>query len=233
MTYRVEELAVSGGVSVDTIRYYQGLGLLQPPRRAGRVALYDESHAHRLGRIRELADSGFTLRQIGELVERAGRNGEGDPLLEVLAKQRPAPATMTLADLAARTGVAEPLLRLGVDAGLLHPATEAGRERFDDEQAAMVQTLGRLLDSGVDLEPLVALATTHAVNIESLVTGAIAMYRAAVDAQPGLDRRHIAADIQALVPAVTRLVADYFARTLIEQVTLIVDEGDGIAGGPE
>ena len=95
MTYRVEELAVSGGVSVDTIRYYQGLGLLQPPRRAGRVALYDESHAHRLGRIRELADSGFTLRQIGELVERAGRNGEGDPLLEVLAKQRPAPATMT------------------------------------------------------------------------------------------------------------------------------------------
>ena len=87
MAYRVEELAASGGVSVDTVRYYQGLGLLPSPRRQGRVALYEERHLRRLSHIRELAGSGFTLRQIGDLVDRG--DGRSDPLLEFLSEQSP------------------------------------------------------------------------------------------------------------------------------------------------
>ena len=225
MSYRVEELAASGGVSVDTVRYYQGLGLLDPPRRDGRVAVYSDGHLARLGRIRELAESGFTLRQIGELVESA--NGDADPLLAALAAQAPSRPSLTLAELSARSGVAEPLLRLGIDAGLLQPIQVDGEDRFDDEQADMVSTVGRLLSSGVDLEPLIALATTHASNIENLVSRAVDLYRAAVSAQPDRDRERIAEEIQALVPAVTRLVAEHFSRTLVERASQQVDDPGG------
>jgi DNA-binding transcriptional MerR regulator len=44
MEYRIEQLAQAGGVAVDTIRFYQGKGLLEPPRREGRVTWYSESH---------------------------------------------------------------------------------------------------------------------------------------------------------------------------------------------
>lgn len=222
MTYRVEQLAASGGVSVDTIRYYQGLGLLDPPRREGRVVLYEESHLRRLHRIRELADSGFTLRQIGELVDSG--NDEKDPLLEALSAQAPSGATLSLEELSEVTGVAVPLLRVGIDAGLLRPVAVDGGERFDVKQSEMVATIGSLLDSGVDLERLVALATRHSANIEALVAEAVALYRSAVSAQPNRDRERIAAEIRALVPAVTRMVADHFSRTLIERAAQLIDE---------
>jgi DNA-binding transcriptional MerR regulator len=225
MGYRVEELAVSCGVSVDTVRYYQGLGLLPPPRREGRVALYDDAHRDRLGRIRSLAGSGFTLRQIGELVDHA--DGSADPLLEALSAQGPARATMSLEDLADSSGVSPELIRVGVDAGLLRPAIVDGGERFDEEQAEMVATVGRLLDSGVDLEPLIDVATRHAENIEAVVGEAVELYRAAVASQPDRDRSRIAAEIRSLVPAVTRLVADHFARTLIERAAGLVDDDTG------
>ncbi|NNC43770.1 MAG: MerR family transcriptional regulator, partial [Acidimicrobiia bacterium] len=43
-TFRVEELATATGLAVDTIRYYQSRGLLDPPTREGRTAVYNETH---------------------------------------------------------------------------------------------------------------------------------------------------------------------------------------------
>lgn len=222
MTYRVEQLAASGGVSVDTVRYYQGLGLLPPPRRDGRVVLYEESHLRRLRRIRSLADSGFTLRQIGDLVDTD--NGRTDPLLEALSVQAPGGASLSLDEVAERTGVDASLLSIGVDAGLLRPEIVDGEARFDEGQAEMVATVGSLLESGVDLEPLVALAQKHAENIEELVSEAVNLYRSAVSNQPDRDRERIAGEIRGLVPAVTSLVADHFSRTLVRRASEFVDE---------
>ena len=39
VAYRVEELAAAAGVSVELLRSYQTKGLVDPPRRDGRVAL--------------------------------------------------------------------------------------------------------------------------------------------------------------------------------------------------
>ncbi|MGH3579388.1 MAG: MerR family transcriptional regulator, partial [Mycobacterium sp.] len=61
MEMRVEQLSQSSGESVDTIRYYQSKGLLEPPRRQGRVAWYHDGHLERLARIRSLQQRGFTL----------------------------------------------------------------------------------------------------------------------------------------------------------------------------
>ena len=52
MEYRIEQLARAAGVAVDTIRFYQGKGLLEPPRRDGRVTWYGDGHLERLRRIR-------------------------------------------------------------------------------------------------------------------------------------------------------------------------------------
>src|SRR6266704_3675590 len=61
MEYRIEQLARAAGVAVDTIRFYQGKGLLDAPRREGRVTWYAETHVERLKRIKELQQQGFTL----------------------------------------------------------------------------------------------------------------------------------------------------------------------------
>jgi len=64
---RVEQLAGRAELSVDTVRYYQKLGLLHPPLKEDRVALYNDSHAHRLEEIRNLSEEGFSLAQIQSL----------------------------------------------------------------------------------------------------------------------------------------------------------------------
>ena len=71
---RVEELALAAEVSVDTVRYYQGRGLLTPPSRRGRIALYGQEHVERLERIRQLQGQGLSLAAIGRLL-----SGELDP----------------------------------------------------------------------------------------------------------------------------------------------------------
>ena len=70
-SYSVEDLALKAEISVDTIRYYQGLGLIPPPQKNGRRAIYSEEHISRLEEIRKLAFEGFSLRQISLLKEQA------------------------------------------------------------------------------------------------------------------------------------------------------------------
>ncbi len=82
MELRVEELSAQAAVSVDTIRYYQSKGLLDPPRREGRIAWYGDGHLDRLSRIRSLQQRGFTLATIARLV-----SGELDAADEALLGQ--------------------------------------------------------------------------------------------------------------------------------------------------
>src|SRR5258705_5144984 len=63
----VEERAAVAGVRVDTIRFYQARGLLSPPARRGRIALYGTAHLVRLREIQRLARGGFKLEQIAQL----------------------------------------------------------------------------------------------------------------------------------------------------------------------
>lgn len=62
-------LAKAGGVGVETVRYYQRRGLLAEPARAGGVRRYDGEDARRLRFIRAAQEAGFTLTEIGELIE--------------------------------------------------------------------------------------------------------------------------------------------------------------------
>src|SRR5204862_7220823 len=106
MEYRIEQLARAAGVAVDTIRFYQGKGLLESPRRQGRATWYCDAHVERLKRIKELQQQGFTLTVIQRFL--AGELEASDEAL-VAADTRPAaPQSLTLVALSDGTSAADP-----------------------------------------------------------------------------------------------------------------------------
>lgn len=79
--WTVDEIARRARLPVRTIREYQTMGLLHPPRKAGRIALYDDGHLRRLQLIGRLQDRGYSLAGIHDLLT-AWRGG--DALTDVL-----------------------------------------------------------------------------------------------------------------------------------------------------
>lgn len=70
----IGKLAKMTQTSHDTIRYYEGLGLLDTPPRPNRFNNYKDypdSNINRIRFIRELQSYGFTLKEIAELKHRA------------------------------------------------------------------------------------------------------------------------------------------------------------------
>jgi DNA-binding transcriptional MerR regulator len=71
--YRVAELARAASTTVRNVRVYQDRGLLPPPRRQGRIGLYNDAHLARLRLIGRLLARGYTFATIRELFEAWGR----------------------------------------------------------------------------------------------------------------------------------------------------------------
>ncbi|TMQ95627.1 MerR family transcriptional regulator [Actinomadura soli] len=70
MELTVDELASRAGVTVRTVRFYAGRGLLPPPRLRGRTGLYGADHLARLELVRELQSLGLTLAAIEKHLKR-------------------------------------------------------------------------------------------------------------------------------------------------------------------
>jgi len=60
----IDQLAERSGISVRTIRFYAGRGLLPAPQLRGRTGLYGPGHLARLELVSELSALGFTLAAI-------------------------------------------------------------------------------------------------------------------------------------------------------------------------
>ena len=220
MEYRVEELAASVGVRVDTVRFYQGRGLLPPPRREGRVAYYQEAHVERLRRVRELLAEGFTLAQIGRLFEGPGRSEPAGGLLTALVAETVGERTLSRAELAAESQVPESVLVAARSAGLIEPIVVGGEERFTRDDAEMARAGLEILGYGLPLQELLALAVDHAEGIDEIADRAIELFdqfvfRAAEGQETEVDA--ISAAFRTLLPQVTRLVALHFQRTVINR----------------
>ena len=210
--YRVEELAAEAGVGVDTVRYYQGMGLLPPTGREGRAAVYGAAHLTRLRTIRALAEDGFTLAQIKRLLDESGH-----PLLASLAGSA---VGLTRAELAERSGLAPALVDIAASAGLIEPLDGKdgeggeGGERFPPDVAPMLAAGVSLLEAGFPLDELAALAARHATGVESVVDEAIDLFSEHVRGEHS-DRPEQLAE---LFRHVTRLVAQHFHHTVINRV---------------
>jgi MerR family mercuric resistance operon transcriptional regulator len=70
--FLIGTLAERTGVNIETIRYYERVGLLPaPPRTGGRHRAYDEGHVQRLSFIRRSRELGFPLDDIRTLLRLA------------------------------------------------------------------------------------------------------------------------------------------------------------------
>ena len=73
---RVGELSRRTGCNVETVRFYERIGLLpRPARNASRYRLYEETDVHRLTFIRRARELGFTLDEVTALLALSADQG--------------------------------------------------------------------------------------------------------------------------------------------------------------
>jgi DNA-binding transcriptional MerR regulator len=222
---RVEELAKTSDVSVDTVRYYQKQRLLPPPERDGRLAWYTDEHIERMGRIRELQRRGFSLAVIRRFLA-----GELDPADEPLAAavveaggEDGDEELFDLDELAARTQVPAPMLDALVRDGLLVGRRHQGELRFSAADVAIVSGGLRVLETGLPLPELLALARRHNEATRQFALDAVELFDAYVRRplrhahlpEPERAERMVAA-FRTLLPAVTQLATYHFRRVLLQ-----------------
>lgn len=69
---KIGELAKSTGTKVETVRYYEGIGLLpEPDRTSGNYRNYTPAHRDRLNFIRHARGLGFDISDIRSLLDLA------------------------------------------------------------------------------------------------------------------------------------------------------------------
>jgi len=203
---RVEQLAGDSHLSVDTIRYYQKIGILHPPTREGRVARYDDSHASRLIEIRQLSDEGFSLAQIQRLSDASPH-----PLLSSLNEVS---ESLSFDELVNQSGLGDEIVQMAIDAGLIRPLT-TDTNRFDVNTLSMLKAGVGLLNSGLPFDELVQLAVRHAQHVESVAEDAVALFAQHLTEESDSSQTET---VETIVPLVTELVAQHFRQTLIEHV---------------
>lgn len=67
---RRSDLARLTGCNLETIRYYENIGIMpEPPRNANNYRSYDEAHVSRLRFVMRSRDLGLTLEEIRDLLK--------------------------------------------------------------------------------------------------------------------------------------------------------------------
>jgi DNA-binding transcriptional MerR regulator len=222
--FRVEELARQADTSVDTIRFYQKRRLLPPPAREGRVAWYGDEHLERLARIRDLRGRGLTLAFIGRILD-----GDLDPTdaplaAAVAAADAEAPEEfLTLDELAERSGVPAALLDAVAREHLLVPRIHDGAPRYTSADITVVQQGLRMLEQGLPLPDLLALAREHHATTRRIAETAVQLFDRYVrtplresDLPDDEKAEQLVEAFRTLLPAVTTLVSHHFRRVLLE-----------------
>jgi DNA-binding transcriptional MerR regulator len=216
-SYRLPELVKASALSVDTVRYYQSLGLLDLPQHRGRTAVYNDSHLKRLRLIRSMAARGLPLKLITSLISRSKKDAVDRTLLAAV-KEKASAARYTSAQFAELLGIPKGLLAL-VESSELREALkdEPGAPVFSDADLEAARGVLRLLDQGVPVTAILDIALQHHRAISRTVDEAIDLFNAYVR-----DREDEAMSVEAvadafreMLPIVVSLVAQHFHRLLV------------------
>jgi len=132
--YRIDDLARLAGTTTRNIRVYRDRGLLHPPLRVGRIALFNDTHLTRLRLITSLLDRGYNIAHVHEMLsawEQGKDLGSVLGLESAIAGTWAAekPQTMTVAD--AR--------RLINDEAAFDRLVGSGLIRLEDDDAVVVR----------------------------------------------------------------------------------------------
>jgi DNA-binding transcriptional MerR regulator len=224
--YRVEQLAAGCDVSVDTVRYYQSLGLLPPPAREGRLAWYGPEHAERIRDVRALQRNGLTLAAIRRVVRGELGRADADLAAAVAAARRDGHSgdddLLTLEQFARASGVPASLIQAVEREGIRLSRTIDGEEGYAAADTDMVRAALALLEFGLPLGELLTLARDANEAMLGLAQRSVELFdehvRKPIRDTAGSDDDAAARLVEAfrtLLPAVTQLVSNHFRRVLL------------------
>ena len=102
MTLSIGELGRRAGAKVETIRYYERIGLLPAPARTeGNYRAYGEAELNRLSFIRRARDLGFSIEQVRDLLALSDRRDQSCATVDELTRVHLAEVERKIADLEA------------------------------------------------------------------------------------------------------------------------------------
>ncbi|HZS22675.1 MAG TPA: MerR family transcriptional regulator [Pseudonocardiaceae bacterium] len=178
----IAELAERTGISVRTIRFYAGMGLIPPPTVRGRLGLYGERHIARLELVRDLQGLGFTLAAIEGYLARIPLDRSPEDLAvhrALLAPWLPEePETVDRVELEKRSGrtldgeALDQLAALGV-------IERDGRDETGRWILTSPDKLGyglSLLDTGMDFDVQLAAKNLIERHTSALATELVALF---------------------------------------------------------
>ena len=95
-------LAKATGTNIETIRYYERIGLLpKPGRTAGNYRAYNAAQLARLSFVRRSRDLGFSIEAVRDLLRLNGQNRRDCATIGAVARQHVAEIERKIADLTA------------------------------------------------------------------------------------------------------------------------------------
>lgn len=98
----IGHLARTTDTKVETIRYYERIGLLPMPERTqGNYRSYTHGHLRRLSFIRRCRDLGFTIEQVRGLLDLAEQRDRSCEAVDVIAREHLGEVERKIADLTA------------------------------------------------------------------------------------------------------------------------------------
>jgi len=98
--YSIGQVAVESGLPIDTIRYYEKSGLIEPPeRRASGYRAYAPDVVRRLRFIARAKTLGFTLGEIGELLALSAPGQDDMGVVKAAAQTKLADVEARIAEL--------------------------------------------------------------------------------------------------------------------------------------
>lgn len=233
--YRIDDLARAAKTTVRNVRSYQEKGLLPPPRRDGRVAIYGEAHLARLRLINGLLERGYSLGNIAELVEGWESGQDLRALLGFEAAitnpfSAESPTTITLVELAKRFGTGNlGALSQAVASGML----EVHGDEFRVPSERLLAVGVELHRAGVPLSAIFSELKTLRRDLDKLASRFVELVTTHVFA-PHLDAPLSGAEAKRLTDLVHKLrplaevaVSAELARALDHQVPAHLGEQMG------
>jgi len=102
VTLSIGELGRRTDTKVETIRYYERIGLLAAPARtAGNYRAYGEAELNRLSFIRRARDLGFSIEQVRDLLALSDRRDQSCATVDELTRAHLAEVERKITDLEA------------------------------------------------------------------------------------------------------------------------------------
>lgn len=166
--YRIDDLARLAGTTTRNVRVYRDRDLLPPPRRVGRIALFNDTHLTRLRLITSMLDRGYTIAHVKEMI---GAWEQGKDLGDILGLESAIagswtterPQTMPRAK-------AEQLID---DPSALRRLVELGVVRLDASEATIVrpkliEAFNEIRGYGITIDKLVDLYEQSLPHIDAI-----------------------------------------------------------------